>query len=146
MLSTGQVLHNRYRIVKLLGQGGYGAVYRAWDTSLNTRSEVKENFDTSTEAARQFAHEASLLANLRHPNLPRVTNHFFIAGQGQYLAMDFVEGEDLQAMLECTGGHLNPAGWKCNSSQAAVISSSRRSTMGKSMSGSITHSPHLFWT
>ncbi|MEW5869051.1 MAG: hypothetical protein AB1894_07230 [Chloroflexota bacterium] len=45
-LTSGDILHNRYRIVKLLGQGGFGAVYRAWDTNLNGPCAVKENFDT----------------------------------------------------------------------------------------------------
>src|SRR3990172_10012177 len=102
-LFISQVLNNRYRIVKLLGQGGFGAVYRAWDVNLNAPCAVKENFDTSLAATRQFAHEASILANLHHPNLPRVTDHFAILGQGQYFVMDFVEGEDLQAMLERIG-------------------------------------------
>jgi ribose transport system substrate-binding protein len=102
-LSLGQVLHNRYRIVKLIGQGGFGAVYRAWDTALNQPCAVKENLDTSPEAQRQFRREATLLAGLRHPNLPRVIDHFLIPGQGQYLVMDFVEGEDLQEMLDKRG-------------------------------------------
>jgi arabinogalactan oligomer/maltooligosaccharide transport system substrate-binding protein len=99
-LVAGQILNNRYRIVKILGQGGFGAVYRAWDTSLNGPCAVKENFDASPSAQKQFAREASLLFNLRHPNLPRVFDHFSIAGQGQYLVMDFVEGDDLLARVE----------------------------------------------
>jgi WD40 repeat protein len=102
-LALDQVLHNRYRIVKLIGQGGFGAVYRAWDTAIHQPCAVKENLDTSPEAQRQFQREASILAGLRHPNLPRVTDHFFISDQGQYLVMDFVEGEDLQAMLDQHG-------------------------------------------
>jgi len=39
------------------------------------------------------------LANLNHPNLPRVTDHFYVQGQGQYLVMDYVDGEDLQKKL-----------------------------------------------
>lgn len=102
-LATGTVIQNRYRVVKLIGQGGMGAVYRAWDLNLNCRCALKENFDSSVESAQQFAYEASILANLRHPNLPRVTNHFVIPGQGQYLVMDFVEGEDLQTKLDHHG-------------------------------------------
>ncbi len=105
-LSTGQIIHNRYRIVRKLGEGGFGAVYRVWDITLNTPCALKENFETTPEAARQFAREASILANLRHPNLPRVTDHFTIPGQGQYLAMDFIEGEDLQTLLDKAGGPL----------------------------------------
>ena len=105
-LNTGQVLNNRYRIVKLLGQGGFGAVYRAWDNNLKGACALKENLDTSTNAQEQFAREASLLYNLRHPNLPRVTDHFVVAGQGQYLVMDYVEGDDQQSMLDRTPGGL----------------------------------------
>jgi serine/threonine protein kinase len=102
-LQTGQVLNNRYRIVKLLGQGGFGAVYRAWDSNLNRPCAVKENMDVSPEAQRQFTREATVLANLSHPNLPRVTDHFILPGQGQYLVMDFVEGDDLASILRERG-------------------------------------------
>ena len=108
-LPTGQILNNRYRIVKLLGQGGFGAVYRAWDTNLNGPVAVKENFDPSPASQNQFAREASMLFLLRHNNLPRVIDHFNIPTQGQYLVMDFVEGEDLDAMLDQTGGWLAEA-------------------------------------
>ena len=113
-LNSGDLLVNRYRIVKLVGQGGFGAVYRAWDTSLGVPVAVKENLDTSAEAQRQFEQEARLLAPLRHPNLPRVGDHFFIPNQGQYLVMDFVEGKSLHALLEERGGPLGEAealGW-----------------------------------
>jgi serine/threonine protein kinase len=102
-LSLGQVLNSRYRIDALLGKGGMGAVYRAWDMNLKMPVAVKVNFDASEEAQRQFEREAGILARLSHPNLPRVTDYFFIPDQGQYLVMDFVEGEDLQAMLDRLG-------------------------------------------
>ena len=108
-LNPGQILNNRYRIVKLLGQGGFGAVYKAWDLNLSAPCAVKENFDTSPEASRQFTREASMLANLHHANLPRVTDHFSLAGQGQYLVMDFVEGQDLEEMRCASGGKLPEA-------------------------------------
>lgn len=102
-LTIGLVLVNRYRVVRLLGQGGFGAVYRAWDINVNRPCAIKENLDTSAEAQRQFAREAMVLANLTHPNLPRVTDHFLIEGQGQYLVMDFIEGEDLEMMVKRQG-------------------------------------------
>lgn len=98
-LNTGTLIHNRYRIARLIGQGGFGAVYRAWDTSLNRPCALKENLDTSQEAQRQFEREAQILAGLIHPHLPRVTDHFIVPGQGQYLVMDFVEGEDLASFI-----------------------------------------------
>ena len=99
-LSVGQVLENRYRIVSLLGQGGMGAVYRAWDLNLRVPVALKENLDLSLVSREQFEREALLLAQLNHPNLPRVTNHFTIPGQGQYLVMEFIDGQDLQQVLE----------------------------------------------
>ena len=100
---TGYILNQRYRIVSLLGQGGMGAVYRAWDINLGIPVAIKENLDASPEARKQFIREAQMLARLSHPNLPRVTDHFFIQDQGQYLVMDFVEGEDLHVMLKRMG-------------------------------------------
>lgn len=109
-LNVGQVLNNRYRIVRLLGQGGFGAVYRAWDTNLNIPCAVKESFDvSSSDSTRQFAREANILASLRHPNLPKVTDYFSLSGQGQYLVMEFIEGESLEDKLERAGGPLPEA-------------------------------------
>jgi serine/threonine-protein kinase len=93
-------LVGRYRLEYELGRGGFGAVYRAWDLNVSRPCAVKENLDTSTEASRQFSREASVLANLSHPNLPRVTDHFIIPGQGQYLVMDYVDGEDLATIID----------------------------------------------
>ncbi len=102
-LQAGQTINNRYRVVKLLGQGGFGAVYRAWDSNLRKPCAVKENLDVSPEAQRQFNREATVLANLSHPNLPRVTDYFTIEDQGQYLVMDFVEGEDIATLIQRQG-------------------------------------------
>ncbi len=102
-LIQGQLLNNRYRIARLIGQGGFGAVYRAWDTAMNQPVAIKANLDTGQEAQKQFYREASFLARLRHPNLPRVTDHFTMPGQGQYLVMDFVEGQNLKELLLTRG-------------------------------------------
>ncbi len=102
-LERGALLHKRYRIIEILGQGGMGSVYRAVDENLGMDVAVKENLFTSDEYARQFRLEAVILANLRHPNLPRVTDHFVIGDQGQYLIMDYIEGEDLRQRMERAG-------------------------------------------
>ena len=102
-LQTGQVLEQRYRIEALLGQGGMGAVYRAVDLKFNTPVALKEDLTVTPDSQRQFTREAALLHQLRHPNLPRVTDHFAIAGQGQYLVMDHIEDEDLKGLLRRQG-------------------------------------------
>jgi serine/threonine protein kinase len=105
-LSPGQILNNRYRIESLLGQGGMGAVYKAWDLNLEHDCAIKENFEVKPEAQRQFRREAQILSTISHPNLPRVIDHFIIPEQGQYLVMDFVEGRDLERILAENGGPL----------------------------------------
>ncbi len=106
-LSQGQVINNRYRIVKLLGQGGFGAVYRAWDVTLDRPCAVKESFELSPEGQRQFLREARILARLSHANLPRVTDYFTLPGLGQFLVMDYVEGQDLEELRAQAGGRLS---------------------------------------
>jgi serine/threonine protein kinase len=102
-LERGTLLHKRYRVVEILGQGGMGSVYRAVDENLGVDIALKENLFTTDEYARQFRLEAVILANLRHPNLPRVSDHFVVGDQGQYLVMDFIDGEDLRQRMERVG-------------------------------------------
>ncbi len=102
-LSEGNLLYNRYRVVEILGRGGMGAVYRATDERLGVDVAVKENLFTTDDYVRQFRMEAIILAGIRHPNLPRVTDHFVIDDMGQYLIMDYIEGEDLRHIIEKNG-------------------------------------------
>jgi Tol biopolymer transport system component len=102
-LERGTLLHKRYRIIEILGQGGMGSVYRAVDENLGVDIALKENLFTTDEYSRQFRLEAVILANLRHPNLPRVSDHFVVGDQGQYLVMDYIEGEDLRQRMERIG-------------------------------------------
>ena len=102
-LAPGSLLNHRYRIVSILGQGGMGAVYRATDENLGIDVAVKENLFLTDEYARQFQREANILASLRHPNLPRVGDYFQMGDQGQYLIMDYIDGEDLRQRIERVG-------------------------------------------
>lgn len=102
-LERDYLLKNRYRIVDVLGKGGMGAVYCAVDTHLGIDVAVKENLFLSSEYTRQFQREASILAGMRHSNLPKVSDYFMIEGQGQYMVMDFIQGEDLRQRMERSG-------------------------------------------
>lgn len=106
-LPSGTVLGGRYRIILLLGEGGMSRVYLAEDNRLGVQVAVKENLQTSPEARQQFEQEARILAQLSHPNLPRVSDRFTDPGTGrQYLVMEYVEGEDLESTLQRTGKPL----------------------------------------
>ena len=97
MLSPETVLQARYRIVRQLGQGGMGAVYEAVDLRLDTVVALKETLFTDERLRKQFEREARLLARLHHQALPRVSDHF-TEGEGQFLVMQYIPGEDLFEM------------------------------------------------
>jgi serine/threonine-protein kinase len=105
-LVPGDIVHDRYRIENpLASQGGMSAVYRAWDQRLNVYCVLKElapylNIDEKALAQlrEQFLQEARVLAELRHPNMPRVIDHFEYQGN-VYLVMDLVEGKRLDEMI-----------------------------------------------
>ncbi len=107
LLEPGTVLRRRYKIIAPVGQGGMGAVYRAEDLRLEGRicavKEIRPDPDASPEelaqAQEQFHREASILARLDHPNLPKVSD-IFTERQREYLVMDFVEGPDLRQLME----------------------------------------------
>jgi serine/threonine protein kinase len=101
-LELNTILHDRYLVLSEIGSGGMSTVYLGRDESLGVEVVIKENMFASLETARQFRREANLLASLRHPNLPRVTDTFSIPGMGQYLIMDYVRGEDARHYLERT--------------------------------------------
>jgi serine/threonine protein kinase len=106
LLSVGSVLHERYRVVRVLGKGGMGAVYLVEDTKLYGKlwamKELLERFVEAgdrAEAVAQFQQEAKLLVGLRHPNLPQIVDAFEQDGR-HYLVMEYVEGQTLEEMLE----------------------------------------------
>jgi TonB family protein len=98
MLAPDSVLQKRYRIVRKLSEGGMGIVYEAVDARLDAIVALKECNFTDEKLRKQFEREARLLARLRHPSMPRVIDHFD-EGDGQFLVMDFVVGDDLLEML-----------------------------------------------
>lgn len=99
-LAIDSLLRDRYRIKALLAKSGMGTIYLAHDEVLNVDIAIKENLYTTETHSRQFRQEATILAKLRHPNLPRVIDHFVIEGMGEYLVMDFISGQDLSQRLE----------------------------------------------
>src|SRR4026208_1189766 len=98
MLTPETILQSRYGIIRQLGQGGMGAVYEAMDQRLDTVVALKETFFADERLRKQFEREARLLARLHHPALPRVSDHFS-EGDGQFLVMQYIPGDDLSEMM-----------------------------------------------
>ena len=107
--TAGALVRARYRIIQLVGEGGSGAVYLAEDLRLGGRlSAIKEirpdPYATPSQleqAYTQFRREALTLAQLDHPNLPKVYD-FFVEGGRSYLVMDYVAGPDLRQLVDQT--------------------------------------------
>ncbi len=99
MPAPDTVLQGRYRIVRQLGRGGMGAVYEAVDERLSRTVALKERLVVTDDLKRAFEREARLLANLRHPALPKVIDHFS-EDDGQFLVMEFIPGSDLGELLQ----------------------------------------------
>jgi len=99
MLTRNAILQNRYQIIDIIGQGGMGAVYQAIDQRLGNTVALKQTFFTDEELGRAFEREARLLASLCHPSLPWVSDHF-VEGDGQFLVMEFIPGDDLAKLLK----------------------------------------------
>jgi eukaryotic-like serine/threonine-protein kinase len=105
-LKHGEVLRGRYQIRERIGQGGMGSIYLSDDLRLSGRlCAVKEvRYDRNLpdkvlkQAREQFFREATVLARMDHPNLPKVSD-FFSSGQRDYLVMDFVPGNDLRTLM-----------------------------------------------
>ncbi|MBA2392009.1 MAG: protein kinase, partial [Ktedonobacteraceae bacterium] len=103
-----RLVKQRYLILEQIGQGGFGAVYKASDSQLGDRllaiKEMNQNGLSRQDLLvelEQFKREAMLLAGLMHPNLPRIYDAFTEDGRW-YLVMDFIEGQTLEDYLEQT--------------------------------------------
>jgi hypothetical protein len=107
MLASETILQSRYRIIRQLGQGGMGAVYEALDERLDTTVALKETLFADERLRKQFEREARLLARMHHPALPRVSDHFS-EGDGQFLVMQFIPGDDLSQMMARKQGPFPP--------------------------------------
>ncbi len=104
---NGIILRERYKLTNIVGQGGMGSVYRAEDLRLPGRlwaiKEVQPDPNATAQmqaqAQNQFLQEARILAQLDHPNLPKVSDFFTDDGR-EYLVMDYVPGKDLKQLLD----------------------------------------------
>ena len=108
-LAVGQRFGPRYRIVKLLGMGGMGAVYQAWDSDLDVlvalkviRAEAGSDPEETRAIERRFKQELLLARIVTHKNVVRIHDLGEIDGI-KYITMSYIEGEDLSTVLKREG-------------------------------------------
>lgn len=106
----GLLLDDRYRVVSLLGQGGFGRTYLAEDTNRFSELCVLKEFAPQVQSAyilekaeEMFEREAGVLYKLQHPQIPRFRELFRVnlANKGYlFLVQDYVEGQTYHALLD----------------------------------------------
>lgn len=115
-LAPGTLLQNRYRVESVLGKGGMGHVYIVRDehfadaqvTPLRSMKEMIPRFHELQNNMSNFRREALVLESLRHPSIPRVYDSFQQFSRA-YLVLEYIEGLDLEQVLETSNGMLDPA-------------------------------------
>lgn len=103
--SPGEAFGSRYRILRLLGMGGMGAVYQAWDDELEVavalkviRPDAAPDATTAADIERRFKRELLLARQVTHPNVVRIHDLGDVDGI-KYITMPYVEGPDLAGIL-----------------------------------------------
>jgi tetratricopeptide (TPR) repeat protein len=105
-LAAGQIINNRYHVIRLLGRGGMGAVYHAWDEELGVGVAMKvilpsmdEDAEAVEEMERRFKKELLLARQITHRNVVRIHDISEVGGV-KFITMPYVKGEDLATMLK----------------------------------------------
>ena len=112
LLKSGAILHDTYRILRVIDQGGMGAIYMAENRQLFDETcavkEMLDNFSSpeeQKESLQLFEQEAKILYRLNHPNLPRV-QAYFSENSHYYLVMDYIKGRTLENIVESASDYI----------------------------------------
>ncbi len=95
---SGTILNGRYRVERVLGSGGFGHVYLVLDLTTNQQYALKEYLVSGPGGQEQLMHEANVLSQLHHPNLPAFHDAFNERGH-YYVILNYIEGEDLTDII-----------------------------------------------
>lgn len=104
-LEPGKMLDDRYRILRIIAEGGMSIIYEVEDLRLGGKMALKQMRELMARKEeneliiRQFTREAELLSRLSHINLPRVIDHFVHEGS-RYLVEELIEGKTLEQLME----------------------------------------------
>jgi GAF domain-containing protein len=105
-VAVGAVIDNKYRVDAAIGQGGMGAVFRAWDLRLERPVAIKvvrADLLSDPDSRARFRRESQIVARLQHPSIVTVFDYGTLADGAAYLVMEFVPGEDLRQLMRREG-------------------------------------------
>ena len=110
-MSIGAVIDNKYRVDAVIGQGGMGAVFRAWDLRLERPVAIKvvrADLIADPDSRARFRRESQIVARLQHPSIVTVFDYGTLPDGAAYLVMEFVPGEDLRHLMTREGRLAGP--------------------------------------
>lgn len=105
-LRSGDMVDGKYAIVSTISEGGWGSVYRARREDMERDVAIKvlhEHLSVDEKASKRFLREAKALNQLRHPSLTRVFAFGYLESRQPYFAMDYIEGQSLEALIKKKG-------------------------------------------
>jgi hypothetical protein len=110
-MAVGVVVDGKYRVDAVIGQGGMGAVFRAWDLRLERAVAIKvvrADLLSDPDSRARFRRESQIVARLQHPSVVTVFDYGTLPDGAAYLVMEFVPGEDLRQLMK-REGRLTPS-------------------------------------
>jgi serine/threonine-protein kinase len=105
-VTPGTLLAGKYRVERVLGQGGMGVVVEARHLQLDERVALKfllSEYAQTPEASARFVREARAAVKIKSPHVARVSDVGTLEGGAPYMVMEFLEGSDISQLLEKTG-------------------------------------------
>src|SRR6188474_431046 len=111
MLNPGEIIDGKYRIVRLLGEGGMGAVYEGENTRIHRRVAIKvlhAGVATNADAVQRFEREAQAAGRIGSEHIVEVLDLGNLASGDRYMVMEFMDGDSLGGRIK-TKGRLSPA-------------------------------------
>jgi serine/threonine-protein kinase len=105
-IAIGALIDQKYRVDATIGQGGMGAVYRAWDVRLERPVAIKvvrAELISDPDSRTRFRRESQIVARLQHPSIVTVYDYGNFADGAAFLVMEYVPGEDLRHFLRREG-------------------------------------------
>ncbi|MEI9953873.1 MAG: protein kinase [Pseudomonadota bacterium] len=110
MLSTGEIIDGKYRTIRLIGEGGMGAVYEAENIRIHRKVAIKvlhAGVAGSAEAVQRFEREAQAAGRIGSEHIVEVLDLGSLASGDRYMVMEFMDGDSLGGRIMAKG-RLSP--------------------------------------